>query len=89
MKTPLRMRSPSWRLKETTKGIGMFDTVILIIVGLLLLSSTYLAFRVLKEVSRAYSDSVKLEQIGVVIINGLILVVVIGILIDRHVRIIN
>ena len=66
----------------------MFDTTILLIVCLLLLASTFLAFSVLKEVGRAYSGSVKLEQVGVAVINGVLLLVIVCVLIERHVRIV-
>lgn len=66
----------------------MFDTTILLIVGLLLIVSTILSFGVLKEVWRSYSGSVKLEQVGVTVINSVLLLMIVCILIERHVRIV-
>lgn len=66
----------------------MFDSVILLIVGLLLLCSTILAFSVLKEVWRSYSGSMKMEQLAVVVINGVMVLVIACVLIERHIRIV-
>lgn len=66
----------------------MFDSAILLVVGLLLLTTTLLAFSVLKEIGRSYSGSVKLEQVGVAVISGVLLLVIVGVLIERHIRIV-
>lgn len=66
----------------------MFDSAILLVVGLLLLTTTLLAFSVLKEIGRSYSGSVKLEQAGVAVISGVLLLVIVGVLIERHIRIV-
>lgn len=66
----------------------MFDSAILLVVGLLLLTTTLLAFSVLKEIGRSYSGSVKVEQFGVAVISGVLLLVIVGVLIERHIRIV-
>ncbi len=66
----------------------MFDSAILLVVGLLLLTTTLLAFSVLEEIGRSYSGSVKVEQFGVAVISGVLLLVIVGVLIERHIRIV-